>query len=471
MAFGNLADVTSALITLLEAYMNGHIQQALGPDVTVLPVRPDRIDPGVQNRMSFHLYHVTEDPFYKNAVGEGNDAPNVAKAPMSLCLFYILTAHHNDGQNAADALRQQEMMGMAMKTFHDNPVITDRTAILQPDSTSIQILPTNLRNRNNSIQVILRPVSPEDAVGFWTTEDQQLTTLSAYYEVRVIFLEPELPRSMPGVVLNLGAYLQQLGSPDLRTSASTMRFTLPAVAGGGQPPPVELSPARAVLDDRVNPPSENRRFRLLGTNLAIGRSQVLILRNSRWQILSSPVEEAAVDLSLNPNWSARFTPGLVEVEFRSTLDVRTPGGAIQTLNVLPGIYSARVQVVTEQKVVQGQIKQIVSSSNETAFAIVPRIASFAVVGGNITIDLGLEFDLTTLTFNSDHLRVSLAGTAYSQTATDPIPNPGEFRISGPNQLTLRPHTGLNLTPSVPQAHSFRLIVNGAESPPFWIELP
>src|SRR4029077_17820728 len=94
MAFGNLADVTSSLIVLLEAYVNGHLQQALGPDVLVLPVRPDRIDPGLQNRLSLHLYHITEDPYYKNAAGQGNDPPNVAKAPMSMCLFYILTAHH-----------------------------------------------------------------------------------------------------------------------------------------------------------------------------------------------------------------------------------------------------------------------------------------------------------------------------------------------------------------------------------------
>ena len=64
----------------------------------------------------------------------------------------------------------------------------------------------------------------------------------------------------------------------------------------------------------------------------------------------------------------RFSPDAVEVEFRSTLDVQTPAG-IQTLNVLPGIYSARVQAVTEQTVLLGQVKQIVSASNETALRL------------------------------------------------------------------------------------------------------
>jgi hypothetical protein len=470
MAFGNLANVTSALITLLEANINGHLQQMLGPDVSVLPVRPDRIDSGLQNHLSLHLYHVNEDSYYKNFAGEGNDPPNVAKAPMSLCLYYILTPHHNDGQTGPDALREQDMMGMALKTFHDNPVITDNTAILQANNTTVRILPVNLRNRDNSIQVILRPITPEDAIGFWASEDQQITMLSAYYEVRVIFLEPEAPRTVPGIVLSLGAYLQQLGAPDLRTSASAVHFTLPAIAGGGQPSPIESSPARPVLDDRANPPPEHRRFRLLGSNLAIGRSQTLVLRNARWQVQAGPIDEAPVNLSLNPNWSVRFSANIVDVEFRSTLDVRTPGG-IQTLSVFPGIYSAQVQVVTDQAVLLGQFKQIVSSSNETAFAIAPRIVSHAIAAGNIQVNLGSEFDLTALTLNSDQVRVSVGGVAYSRTTADPLPNPGDFRISGANQVTLRPHAGLNIAPANPEAHSFRIIVNGAESPPFWIELP
>jgi hypothetical protein len=102
---------------------------------------------------------------------------------------------------------------------------------------------------------------------------------------------------------------------------------------------------------------------------------------------------------------------------------------------------------------------------------VPRIESFALAAGNVQINLGPEFDLTTLTLNSDRLSVSLAGVAYSRTAVDPIPNVGEFRVSGPNLITLRPHAGLDLAPATPAAHSFRLIVNGAESPPFWVQLP
>ena len=273
MAFGNLADVTSTLIILLEANINGHLQQALGPDVTRPPgaARPHRAgsaEPAEPAPLSRHRRPLLQErrrrrercSKYREGADERVPLLHSHRASQRRSdRRGRLAAAGNDGHGAENFARQPGHHGS-----HHDP---------QSNGPGIQILPANLRNRGNSIQVILRPVSPEDAVGFWATEDQQLTTLSAYYEVRVIFLEPELPRTVPGIVLSLGAYLQQLGSPDLRTSASTTRFTLPAIAGGGQPPPMETAPARAVLDDRPNPPAENRRFRLLGTNLAIGRSR------------------------------------------------------------------------------------------------------------------------------------------------------------------------------------------------------
>ena len=49
---------------------------------------------------------------------------------MALRLYYILTVHHDTGDDSVfDPLTQQKLMGFALKTFHDFPVITDRTRI------------------------------------------------------------------------------------------------------------------------------------------------------------------------------------------------------------------------------------------------------------------------------------------------------------------------------------------------------
>jgi hypothetical protein len=112
---------------------------------------------------------------------------------MGLCLYYILTAHHSSSDVDADAFTQQQLLGLALKTFHDIPVVTDNPTIdgMNP------VLPENLRGKQNSIQIIMRQISPEDAAGFWSIDPQAIPKLSAYYEVRVIFLEPEKPRSTP----------------------------------------------------------------------------------------------------------------------------------------------------------------------------------------------------------------------------------------------------------------------------------
>src|SRR5262249_20962318 len=146
-----------------------------------------------------------------------------------------------------DPLTQQKLMGFALKTFHDFPVITDRTRV-----NGTEILDPDLRGSDNTLQVILRPVTPEDALDYWNSQETRTTRLSAYYEVRVVMLEPQEPRTMPGIVLSLGTFLLQLGSPHLERSQSRVRFRIPQ-KNGGTVHEVEASPARVTLDGSASP--------------------------------------------------------------------------------------------------------------------------------------------------------------------------------------------------------------------------
>src|SRR5918999_5625249 len=273
MALRNLYKVTKTLTDLLKQNITKNIDTSLDGQLTVTAVPPDKVeDPS--NTLSLHLYHVAEDPYYKNALGPGSDVPNVAKAPMALSLFYILTAHH-ELDLAFDAEAQQKLMGYALKTFHDFPVITDQTRV-----NGTGILDEDLRGKDNSLQVILRSVSAEDALAFWNSEQTRTARLSAYYEVRVVMLEPEEPKTMPGIVLNLGTFLIQLGSPHLDCSQSVVSFLLPASTGITEPQRIEATPAR-VSTDAGDPSSPNNRLHLRGTNLALGKSRRLDRKSTR----------------------------------------------------------------------------------------------------------------------------------------------------------------------------------------------
>lgn len=470
MALSDLYKVTKTLTDLLKVNITNNIDPDLPAEFDVTAVPPERVG-NATNQLNLFLYHVTEDAYYKNALGPGSDVPNVAKTPMALNLFYILTAHHEttDEEALFDAQSQQRLMGYGLKTFHDFPVITDQTEI---DGTAI--LDGALRGKDNHLEIIMRPVTPEDAIAFWSSEEAHIVRLSAYYEVRVVMLEPEPPKTMPGIVLNLGTYLVQLGTPQLTGSQSLVQFQLPVQNGGGIQQ-VTASPARVTLDSSDPLHKAHNRFELRGTNVAAGISRSLVLKNSLWAKLpppEGPVDQVVVDLALadlpeNSNWQLEFAADRVTVQVAPTLTLE---GA-DALTLLPGIYSASVQTVQTEQVINNQLKQIMATSNEVSFAIAPRIASHENpdTDGTIQINVGDEFDLTDASLE---LQVVVAGEVYESVETNPPSNPGQFvAINDPSNT---PANSIKISPSanfdaaIPQP--FQLIINGAESAPFWIEV-
>ena len=368
---------------------------------------------------------------------------------------------------------QQNLMGYALKTFHDFPVITDATQI-----GDTPILDRALRGHGNTLQVILRPTSPEDAIAFWTA-DEQAAQLAAYYEVRVVMLEPEKPKTMPGIVLNLGSFLTQLGTPHLASSRSVVRFTLPQSSGGGEQE-LESTPARVTLKASPDAPTAHNTLRLFGTNLTAGMSRSLFLKNAVWSRLLSAAGEPAGGVVVNPNlnrqlgWQIKFATNEVTVTMASTLQ-RT--GSIMVLPVMPGSYTACVRSVLDEKVINNELKQITTSSNEVAFAVAPRIEDHGEVDteGNITINLGPEFNPLDPAIPPDlrdeliDMQVIVDGMVYTSVMEDSPPplNQGEFLVTS-TSITIKPH--FDVHPVVAAVHPFRLIVNGAESAPFWIEV-
>ncbi len=469
MSLIDLSNVTRTLITLLETNINTQIDSSASVTVTVEP--PDRVN-GATNTLGLHLYHVTEDPYYKNLPGPGSDIPNIATAPMGLCLYYILTAHHATSEPQFDSLTQQRLMGYALKTLHDFSVITDDTQI---DSTPI--LHGNLIGQDNDLQIIMRPVAPEDALSFWHSEDSQTARLSAYYEVRIVLLEPEPPTRMPGIVLHVGTFIHAIGTPHIDCSQNTIRFTLPALNGGSLQV-VEATPARVTLDTTpLQPDPPNNQFLLLGANLAAGSSRSLVLRNEIWERLpapAGPVDESILDLAHNEplGWRAEFRTDRVVVEIAPTLRHERPDGTLVDLPVLPGFYTAFVRAVMVEKIIANEPKQIVATSNRTVIAIAARIEGHDApdASGDIQINLGPEFDPLDANLPDDAIQVTIAGTVYTRVNTDPPPNPGEFVVGNApgNFIRIRPHFPVVVTEAV--AHPFRLLVNGVDSAPFWIEL-
>lgn len=462
MALLDLSKVTRTLKTLLE-------QNIARPDmgsltVTVTPQPPEQVG-AAQNTLSLHLYHVAEEAYYKNTPGPGVDIPNVARNPMALCLYYILTAHHESTDRELDPFTQQNLMGLAIKTLHDFPVITDNTVV---NGAGTPLLAAQgLDGADNTIQIIMRPIAPEEAISFWSTEEQQTARLSAYYEVRVIMLQPERPRTMPGIVYALGTFVVNIGSPFFECSRNLVSFPLPPSTGLTQTQRIEATPARASTDTG-DPQFPNNRLNLIGRNLTVGKSRTLTWKNALWA--KQGFEAVTIDPALSPGWSLDFRSDRIQVDIAPTV---SPDG-VATLTVFPGLYRASLRVVKDEEVILNHLKQITDSSNEVSLFVAPRIApphSAPGPDGRITVNLEPTFDLTHGTGTDEELEIQLIidGRVYERgflavPPAAPADNDGRFDIAA-SSITFQP---LFTTPG---ERLFRLMVNGAESQPFWIVTP
>jgi hypothetical protein len=464
MSLFDLSQVTSSLAEALRLNIL-RLEPTLAGQLEVSTLPPERVS-GTMNTVNLYLYHVAEDPHYRNLAGNLSDTRPVQTKPMSLILYYILTTHHEVNSNF-DTVTEQRLMGYALKTLHDYSVIDDDTEI-----SGTEVLHADLRDRDNRLEVTLRPVTPEDSLAFWSAEDRQTARLSAYYEVRYALLEPEPPRRLPGVVLTLGTFIVDVASPHLAGSRSAVTFTLPAQAGGGQQT-IVASPAR------VGPPGspDANHLTLLGTNLAIGEERRLYLRNARWRAQAPELERVLVDPDLPQNvadgWTIIEASDRIEVTLGTRLTVAVPSRPPVVLPVEPGIYHARVEVVKELRVIQGQLKEITDTSNEAPFAATPRVIGAAFVDPaqqRIRVDLDPSLDLTPAGAPGPlEIIVVVDGETYER--FDPALPGATFDIGEFEPANATLEFRARFDPTVPGTHPFRVIVEGAESQPFWIELP
>ena len=445
MALLNLSNVTSALMKVLEL----NLPPLYGGPVPIVAQSPDKVEAGVEPQVSVYLYHATEDPHYKNVDVPGG---TVANTSLALSLFYVVTAHKNDESSNPSPLDEQALMGYALKTFHDYPVVTADTKI---NGTSV--MEGDILVDDNKLQIIYRPLSPEDALTFWNGDDDRLVRFGAFYEVRVVLLRREEPKLLPGYVLSVGNYVLPTGVMAITASESVVRFTPP----GSGPLALVASPARVALEDTTPPPGEtpNNQLTLRGTRLGGGQ---LVLRSP---LFPPPTHQLIVSAADNPDWEIVVKANRLTARIGGILNHPD----LDPIKILPGIYGASVQVTSNYQLPGGLTKTLVSRTNEVAIAVTPFIddADLANSGDppgtiTITVDPQTALDAPEL---ADDITVVIGSEVYKRTV-NPAVAVREYRIDG-NQIVV----GTSFNDSNPGIYPVRVIVRGVENPPHWIVVP
>ncbi|SCX79619.1 DUF4255 domain-containing protein [Nitrosospira sp. Nsp13] len=472
MATTNLFLVTQTLIRLLDFNVRALLRRELPPSaplpaITVTAMPPEKVG-AVQNTLNLYLYHVIEDAYFKNLPPPGRGAEAaVSRQPLSLALYYILTAHH-EINDIFDAEAQQHYFGLGMKSFHDNPVIDDDLAISPDGGLAQTVMASGLQGRGNRIEISLRPLTAEESLTFWSAEQTATTRLSAYYEVRTIFLEPEEPSGAHGTVFDLGLFLSAGQAPVLERVSALTYFNPPVETGLG-PQIIETMPARATLAPGMVP--EVSRVRLAGMALRgdgrVGSARI-VLRTSAWRERMPPVRSAGIDPALNPGWGIALTEYAGQFDLQGILVIDTGDGPV-SMEVTPGIYAVSVETTRRMETPGGVARFTSSESNQIAFSVGARIEGVDPPNGSGRMMLKV-FNLFDMTAGLD-VQLAIDGIRYAELETADFANiPSQdrgFFERQPGQIEFHPL----FDPLLSASHPVRLIINGAESQPFWIETP
>lgn len=473
MTLTDLSRITQTLTTLL--------QQVLARDTNVAPIEfsagpPDDTTGTMPNVINVYLFHAMEDPHGKNwtppqALG---DAVPVQQTPLGLCLYYLVTATSTVTDEGASnrALIEQRLLGYVARALHDYPVIDDDTVIpaIAPAPVNPPLLEsTGLRGAGNEIQIMLRPVSSDETVNFWSAEQDRLARFSLFYEVRVVLFEtPRFEGSAPPV-LSVAEFVSVSDRVTILRARSLLGFALPAGHPLTDPTApfrfFEASPARPALFPPgaapVAVPPLNSRMTLEGAGLQ-GDQVTLSLEGPMAQGANPPDTariQIAVSRPQNPEWEIEADGVRVSFSLRTTIVDET--GTTWTL--YPGRYQARV-VVGTQISNETPPRLLNQSSADCAFAVAPQILSIVPIGGPTA---ARQFRIRLHgAYLRDELDVSLtvAGRALIRNTDLTVAGNFTFAAANPDRIDFAIDTTDVASPLPVQ-----LIINGAEAPPAWGE--
>lgn len=449
MALDDLSKVTQTLIWLLENAMPMSSAWPAAETAKVSALPPDLMPDDA--RLGLYLYHVTEDPHFKNDPSTGIGGGTKRDNPLALSLYYQLTVASVVLES--DPLRAQTLLGIAMRVMHDFAIINDEMML----GSNPILGEYHLLGRQNRLRITLRPVPPDDAVDYWTAGEAPLR-LSAYYQVSVVMLEAEPALSAAGPVLSYGTGLLTVGAPHLTSSRARLSLV---VGAESTPRDIAVSPAQVTLTAAADEP--NGRFELQGSALT-GDGTTLRLRGDYGTF--------EVDAA---SWGVVASPTRVFARVHDSLG---------TLPTMPGTWSVSV-LVQRTLQVGASVRTVTQPSNEMPILIAPRLDATSATGPTLgDRTRSARFSLTGWRFTGSEIlanppgeyplpdedadpravRLFIGGLALARVAA--VPTAGQFAVV--DALTLEAWLPEELP--LGSVQPVQVWVNGAASATRWLRV-
>ena len=198
-----LGAVTAVLKDLLDNAVVGQAIDAVGGDVGVSALPPDRIrtDETEGNRLNLFLYRVSPNPGWSNfGLPSRNGGERLTNPPLALDLHYLLTAY------GARDFHAEILLGYAMQALHETPVLSRdavRAALgsLPPELAALS--GSELAEQVELVKVAPEAMNPEEMSRLWSALQTHYRP-TACYRASVVLVEGKLPTKAPLPVLTRG---------------------------------------------------------------------------------------------------------------------------------------------------------------------------------------------------------------------------------------------------------------------------
>jgi Pvc16 N-terminal domain len=372
-------------------------------------------------RINLFLYRVTENGALKNQEIPGEGHPSAyGRPPLSLNLHYLLTPFGTTAEEEqfVNESRAQQLLGSAMRIFHDHPIITAQLLTIEPPA-GLPILDESLRDQFEQVKLTLDPLTLEDLSKVWTALTLPYK-LSAAYIVSVVQIDSRRQRR-----LALPVTLRRLHVAPLRRPQITALYRTPANPGD---PTGDL---RVKIGDPITIEGFNFTAPITWVKLADLDPQLVTANDPLFHLVSDVKIELTVpdDVVLQPG------PQIVQVLTQLATEV-VQGGL------------DKGEVVLDQSV---------QNSNQTVFMLVPQINSISSTADLLTVN-GIRLFREGL--KSYVLIGDFAIEVRPSTAEDPVawapPTATSVQVPLAPLATAEP-------PLAPGPQRVRVRVNGAET--------
>jgi len=299
----DLSLVTDRLIKLLDDYRQLPLFQTFA-SFTVSGNPPDKVAKEGDSHLSIYLFHIESDKFQKNSSVSGARDTKIPAQPLSLNLYYLLSAFASDADGGHVA--EQQIMSIGLRCFHENPII--RTDVISEGQTIKEEF------------CLTMEMETADSLGrLWqaTTTAMRLATV---YKVSVVFITPPAPTIAPAPVWVFRITSEVLPftlSGQLLSTSANLSYVAPDAKT------YNLSPSPALV-------ASGQRFFLYGTGLTGGQASHLYLlsaNGTETDITSWIQARESTRLELQIPSVSPPVPGVYQLQVGNALPIADPSAS------------------------------------------------------------------------------------------------------------------------------------------------